>query len=548
MRCKWRTPHSVLITIFLLMTTAAHAQSGRSASRSQPPPPDGPKYTLSGRVVNSETGDPIPNALVQVTGARVGATFTDREGRFEIPNVFGPKVMFSARKPGFFDERETRGGDGQSRTTLDLEITKSPLLIKLVPEGIIFGRVLVENNEPFEGVSVRAMHYVVRRGRKVWEAAAHGTTDDQGDFRIAGLKPGSYFLATGARFGQSAFTPPDPNEKRQAYVSTFYPGVADLASAAPIALRAGGSFQLEMSLKLTPVFLVTGTIKGIAPGQQVNLKISNSTSDESSPFPIQRAGNRSEFRALVPAGLSTLFVTTQGDPDHVMYAEKLLDVKGDTPNVYVELSPLLPIPVNVRVENTKPPVTQFTRQFGRPGENVSLTLHPVDVTKHSIGAGRDGNRLTMAINAPPGSYVVDVSQMSESYYVQAIVRGAVDLTREEMTVVAGDASPVEITVRDNAAVVLGRVQDGDSGAAATIILVPDRSPLLFRVGNSSPEGIFQLYGMAPGDYRVYAFDYADDLEYSNPQVLAEFADRSTHVTLDADKTTRVTLNVIRRLN
>lgn len=45
---------------------------------------------------------------------------------------------------------------------------------------------------------------------------------------------------------------------------------------------------------------------------------------------------------------------------------------------------------------------------------------------------------------------------------------------------------------------------------------------------------FSLRDIPPGDYRLYAWDDLDDVEYRNPQYLKTFQNKSTSLTVDGN--------------
>lgn len=57
------------------------------------------------------------------------------------------------------------------------------MVLKLTPEGIIYGEVKNESGEPVEGVTVRAQRWQVENGRKTLQNARDAATDDEGNFR-----------------------------------------------------------------------------------------------------------------------------------------------------------------------------------------------------------------------------------------------------------------------------------------------------------------------------------------------------------------------------
>src|SRR5207245_1360619 len=68
--------------------------------------------TMSGVVVNSVTGEPVPRALVQMNGMVSRVALTDAEGRFQFDNLPETQAVLIAHKPGYFSEMELRQNMG----------------------------------------------------------------------------------------------------------------------------------------------------------------------------------------------------------------------------------------------------------------------------------------------------------------------------------------------------------------------------------------------------------------------------------------------------
>lgn len=87
--------------------TSSSADGTPAENFAMPPSPAAPRSTVTGKVVDGETGEPVANALVAITGHNSGYTgdytaVTDASGSFTIPDVFRgryPSVVVLA--PGY---------------------------------------------------------------------------------------------------------------------------------------------------------------------------------------------------------------------------------------------------------------------------------------------------------------------------------------------------------------------------------------------------------------------------------------------------------------
>ena len=105
---------------------------------------------------------------------------------------------------------------------------------------------------------------------------------------------------------------------------------------------------------------------------------------------------------------------------------------------------------------------------------------------------------------------------------------------------AGIAQRWEAT--DDAASLRGHVA-GERGARSMVVAVPEGAPLRARSALVGIEGAFLLSNLAPGSYRVLAFDRAD-IEYTNPDVLDRFTAQASQVDLHANDEHTVNLELI----
>jgi hypothetical protein len=95
----------------------------------------------------------------------------------------------------------------------------------LVPEGIICGRITGADGEPIEGMQMQLLQKKVQDGRSRWVPLEPSMlTDDEGRFRLAELRAGTYFLLAGPEHFAEIANGADSFKVSQ-YGAMFYPGV-----------------------------------------------------------------------------------------------------------------------------------------------------------------------------------------------------------------------------------------------------------------------------------------------------------------------------------
>src|SRR6185503_1926865 len=77
----------------------------------------------------------------------------------------------------------------------------SAIQLKLTPQGVIIGRVYDQDGDPVENAQVQVMRYTYPRGGRQLSTVGTGSTNDLGEYRVAGLAPGRYYVSATGRGG-----------------------------------------------------------------------------------------------------------------------------------------------------------------------------------------------------------------------------------------------------------------------------------------------------------------------------------------------------------
>ncbi len=238
-----------------------------------------PTYLLQGTVVNAVTNEPIRNALVTFSFDRQRFALTGADGTFAFEGLtFSGQGGIDAKKPGYFSPQDARTSQ-DSVTHRSRQVTvgpdQPPVAFKLIPEGVISGRISGEGGEPIDSLPVHLLFEGVENGRRVVQELPSLETNEEGEFREAELVAGRYFLFVGP--GEGAPLPGTTGRRDlQGYPAVFYPDSADLASAAPIEITPGKHAEANVSLSQRQFFHVSGTIGGLPVQERAQLEILNS--------------------------------------------------------------------------------------------------------------------------------------------------------------------------------------------------------------------------------------------------------------------------------
>ncbi len=522
-------------------TAAAQISPSRSAKSDA-------TFTLSGSVIDSVTGESIGHALVRIAGSSQRTVFTDGEGHFQFEGLAAGRVILTAQKPGYFSPQEFRGS---ANKLMNVGPTTDSVVVKLTPQSVISGRVTDATGQPIEHVPVHLTARAVRGGRKHWEARGQQQTDEDGRYRFANLMPGTYYLAAGPARDEIRILP-GAEKPKAGYPSVYYPGVPDLASASPLQLAAGQHAQADFSMSAGPVYHVSGSVTGYSPHYGVGFQLlSQSGDDLSLPIKFNEESGRFDVDS-VPPGNYVVKAFSQGGAslDQPLRGELHLNVAASVENLHLVLGPAISIPVSVRMES-RASSSQGAAGAGIQAAPIAVRLISSDPTTaesySTIVRGGPGAYSLVLQNVEPGKYSVDLIAHG-AWYVQSAQYGQTNLLNDDLTIAsAGQSYPMEIVLRDDGATLTGTVRTSDGTyAEATVVAVPEpASKVAPRVAYAFAQNGFTFNGLAPGEYLIYAFDYAEGIEYSNPDVLQTYASQAAHVTLSANQKTQVALDLIR---
>lgn len=548
----WQTRQLLLLAFCLLLLNSLSVAQAVVVEPTGPPgtgPNNDSKktYSVSGTVVNSVTGEPIARALV-LAGIRIQVTTSD--GAFEFTGIAQSRIAIQARKPGYFGEQELHPGTPPNIALLDLAESNAPVLLKLIPQAVITGHVSDANGEALENVPVAITSTVIEDGRKQRREMGSGTTDEDGEFRLAGLRPGRYFLSAGPSLG-FAYTPYRPAMKLSSgYARTWYSGAQSRSEATPISVTAGQHAEIEMSMQSVPAYLIKAHVLGAPPGVYPSLTTLDSDGEDSSPLSQGFNPENGEFYVVLPRGAFILKAFTQtvlNNQMHTLSARLSLNVSADVDDLVLALRPSTVIPINVRFESTRSDSPYASPQAR---ENPMLHLISADSANRDYYSQPEGpqNANPALRDIEPGKYWVDVLNVNDGY-VASLQCGTQNLKREMLTVAEGQRMPpIELVLRDDAGALHVAVRsDRSISRPMQALVVSDQNPqtvtTVVPVMNAGT--YYEVGALAPGDYTIYTFDDVSQLEYRNPEVLSAYSSRAVHVSVAPNSQSNVMLDPIR---
>jgi hypothetical protein len=481
--------------------------------------------SVSGTVISSAGGDPVRKAVVFLRAsddAKISyEAESDANGRFVFQDVDPGAYTIYADREGFMFESD--GATGAPAPGLNVERGKSieDVKIKLIPLGVISGRVLDEDGDPIRGAMVEAMTYSYVGGKRQLRRTEQMRSNDKGEFRLFGLHPGTFYLHAydwrvgggGMRIGRRG------SAGLEGYGNTYYPGTSEVAHAAPIQLSAGAQLRgFDIRMTRQAHYSIRGKLpaplgrqhenEGI-PQQNYTLRIV-SRGEASRGFSLRTDNENFEFMEVLPGSYYVIYAPNNGE--NGLYARQAVEVvNADVEGVTLNLMPLVDVSGSVRVEGTP----------RRPAENLHVSLRsdmPTFIAggTNSAEVKPDGSFLIPGV--PPDVYEVRVNS-NPTIYLKSVRVGdeeapqrRIDLTKE--------SGPIAVVLGTDVGEVEGSVKkaSGDAAAHVRVTLIAYGSRLgnidFSRSGFSDDEGKFHLRNIAPGAYKIFAWE---DVPVGAPQ-------------------------------
>jgi len=546
--------------------------------------------TLNSQAPTVATSTPVAPVAVTATSDTSGrVTFPNlAEGTYSInarrEGFFGPSSSGYAAQQVFTSANVgpsandvsavisalTTSGFGTSISS----VVKQPIQhvsIVMVEGGIVSGRIQDVNHRPAVGVPITPFQISYQNGQRILrQTGSQILTDDLGQYRLFWLAPGEYYLVNQVQ-PQQLVRGGGPNFPSP----TYYPGTTDVSRARPIVVGegqeiSGTDFELQVGGGVTISGIVTNTLPGrVNPNGQMNRNVTgfflvprnsslleqprSATNAATGARGARRGGNgvdETEFpfeiRGVPPGSYDFYPLFNDGaTPRNNAYTGRVpIDVGSENiSGIRATIQPGVDLKIRVSVIGTPPagvgnrPAQPFSLQ------NMRVQLRPVDsippvltnALNALVGAEEDG--IIILANVPEARlFVSTIAGLPTDAYVSEMRQGSRSIMDDTIINIGRESpDPLEIVVGRSGGTIAGTLQDaqGKPVVGGRIFLIPDlprrKNLTLYKSATSTAAGAFTVNGIAPGAYRLYAWDNIPQGAEQNEEFMSQYAVLGTRV-------------------
>ncbi|MGB7285201.1 MAG: carboxypeptidase regulatory-like domain-containing protein [Candidatus Acidiferrum sp.] len=500
-------------------------------------------FRVGGVVVSSATGAPLAQArvmLINVKNRREGVSMiTEENGHFEFTGLNGGKYSLEGARRGYIPAAYEQHEQYSTAIVTGQEFDTQNLTLRRVPLGMLSGMVMDEFGEGVRNAQVRLFAESHRGGAtRIVQFSGTGT-DDRGTFEFSELGPGKYYVSVSATpwyavhvstlnpVGGSGPAPGMDQSLDVAYPTTFYGGATESDEALPISVEAGEHAQIDIQLSPVPALHL--------------LFQAPKNSDHGYQFPTLQRRTFDTLEGVAPGGV-------QGSPT----TPGLFEISGIPPGKYSVRLPdnssgQMKLGGEVELDEDGLDLSELE---GEPLSSVKLS---VKMSKDelvprgmNIGLQDEKNRIVAwnQVDAdgevafedlPAGRYGIRIFVPAKAYSVTRMRSADTEISGHELTLRPGESQEWTAFLSLGRTNIEGYVKRGNKAASGVmVVLIPNEPKAhldVFRRDQSDSDGSFLLPDVIPGSYTVVAIEDAWGFDWSQPALLARYAQHGQALTV-----------------
>jgi hypothetical protein len=467
-----------------------------------------PEFCVAGTVLNAVTGEPLRRAAVTIPQS---ATLTDAAGVFRFCGLPAGSYHANAEKPGF-----VAGG-----YPVTVGPSREDLLLRLHPLSTVSGKVLDDAGEPLQNALIQLLSMEVAEGRRRVRVASAMATDDRGEYRLAGLSAGRYYLRAAGWDGEARDRDTD-----EAFAPMYYGGATDLASAAPVTIEVGRDLRADFAVSLKAAYRIRGALAGLSTGVPAKMELLGGDGEPSGdPVKLDTATGAFQIDGVVPG--SYIVRATEGEGRQRRRGELAVQVSAAVNGLVVPLAAAAVLRGVVRMASSP---------------NCAVKVSPAEAWiagEAALETETDAKGEFQIESVLPGRYRLRMD--CAAGYISAARMGDADLLASgEFTISPGANPPIEMAMGSNGATLDMALPAEGAGREWVVLLPTSGNELQTRFGYL--KGKLTFTAVAPGDYQLFAWSgSAEAFEYANAEARQAWAGRAVSVHIGEHDRQSITL-------
>ena len=467
---------------------------------------------------------------------------TNESGLYEVTGLPAGRYVVSASKVPYatVEYGQQRALAAGSEVAVR-EGTVSDNIDIAMPRGsVIAGRVFDDLGEPAAYLSVMAFRSRYSEGRRTLSPVGRSAaTDDIGQYRIAGLPPGSYYVRT---------TPP-PADAAFNLAPSYYPGTQDVGAAEPVTVGLGTEVAgIDFSILPGGLARVRGVVVADRgqPARGARIALVGVSTGSSGSAAVRQDGSFA-LENVAPGDYHLAAMRTNTASGEQETVQRLLTVAGaDIDGLSLVMGRGGSVSGAVVTDDGSVPEMA----------PASLRVRAVPfggalpVRRTSAGSGTLGPEWAFELTGVGGAFMLQVQPLPAGWMLKQVLHDGQDVSDTGLRVSGTEAiDDVQMVITRRTTAVSGAVVDDQDRPVADCTVVAfaeDRAhwrphSRYFAVTRPNQEARFDVKYLPPGEYLVAAVDWVEDGTEEDPELLELLRPSAVRVQLGEGEHRTITL-------